>query len=42
MLDGLVQDEEGDIIDARDAPKNILSVPGTTLELDGKQCAQRW
>lgn len=42
MLDGLVQNREGEIIDARDAPKDVLSVPGTTLELDGKQVAQRW
>ncbi|KAG8921477.1 hypothetical protein FRC00_008599 [Tulasnella sp. 408] len=42
MMDGLVQDQSGDIIDARDAPKDVLSVPGTMLELDGRQTAQRW
>ncbi|KAG8952301.1 hypothetical protein FRC04_004729 [Tulasnella sp. 424] len=42
MMDGLVQDQSGDIIDARDAPKDVLSVPGTMLELDGRQVAQRW
>lgn len=42
MMDGLVQDQGGDIIDARDAPKDVLSVPGTMLELDGRQVAQRW
>ncbi|KIO27820.1 hypothetical protein M407DRAFT_72594 [Tulasnella calospora MUT 4182] len=42
MMDGLVQDQGGDIIDARDAPKDVLSVPGTMLELDGRQTAQRW
>ncbi|KAG9019621.1 hypothetical protein FRB90_012467 [Tulasnella sp. 427] len=42
MMDGLVQDQDGDIIDARDAPKDVLSVPGTVLALDGRQTAQRW
>ncbi|KAG8984948.1 hypothetical protein FRB94_005904 [Tulasnella sp. JGI-2019a] len=42
MLEGLVQDEEHGIMDARDAPKDILSVPGTLLDLDGSQRAQRW
>ncbi|KAG8908740.1 hypothetical protein FRB99_002978 [Tulasnella sp. 403] len=42
MLDGLVQGEEDEIIDARDAPKDILSVPGTMLDVDGRQRAQRW
>lgn len=42
MMDGLVQDEENGIIDARDAPKDVLLVPGTIVELDGTMRAQRW
>lgn len=42
MLDGLVENEKGEVVDVVDAPKNILSVPGSLLELDGKQRAQRW
>lgn len=42
MLEGLVQDEEHGIMDARDAPKDILSVPGTLLDLDGSHRTQRW
>ena len=42
MLDGIVENDDGEIIDARDAPKRLLFVPGTTVELDGLQKAQRW
>lgn len=42
MLDGLVQNDDQEIIDARDAPKNVLSVPGTLLDVEGNQRAQRW
>ncbi len=42
MLDGLVENEEGEVIDARDAPKRLLFVPGSIVELDGPQRAQRW
>ena len=42
MLDGLVENDEGEVIDAHDAPKRLLFVPGSILELDGPQRAQRW
>ncbi|KAK0186450.1 beach-domain-containing protein [Armillaria mellea] len=42
MLDGLVENEEGEVIDARDAPKRLLFVPGSIVEFDGPQRAQRW
>lgn len=42
MLDGIVENDDGEIIDARDAPQRLLFVPGTTVELDGPQKAQRW
>ncbi|KAH8110236.1 BEACH domain-containing protein [Phellopilus nigrolimitatus] len=42
MLDGLVENEDGEVIEARDAPKNLFTVPGSVLELDGKQRAQKW
>jgi hypothetical protein len=42
MLDGLVEGQDGEVIEAKDAPKNLFSVPGTTVELDGIQRAQRW
>ncbi|KAH8110248.1 P-loop containing nucleoside triphosphate hydrolase protein [Phellopilus nigrolimitatus] len=41
MLDGLVENEDGEVIEARDAPKNLFTVPGSVLELDGKQRAQK-
>lgn len=42
MLDGLVEGQDGEVIEAKDAPKNLFSVPGTMVELDGIQRAQRW
>ncbi|KAH8809671.1 beach-domain-containing protein [Flagelloscypha sp. PMI_526] len=42
MLDGIVENEEGEVIDAHDAPKSLFFVPGSIVELDGPQRAQRW
>lgn len=42
MLDGLVENEEGEVIEAQDAPRNLLTVPGSVLDLEGKQKAQKW
>lgn len=42
MVDGLVENESGEVIDARDAPRNLFSVPGSQLELDGKHRVQSW
>ncbi|KAF9002530.1 hypothetical protein BDQ17DRAFT_1357028 [Cyathus striatus] len=42
MLDGVVENSDGEVIDAHDAPKSLLFVPGSTVELDGPQRAQRW
>ena len=35
MLDGVVENEEGEVIDAHDAPKRLLFIPGSIVELDG-------
>ncbi|TFK23845.1 beach-domain-containing protein [Coprinopsis marcescibilis] len=42
MLDGVVENDEGEVIDAHDAPKRLLFVPGSIVEMDGPQKAQRW
>lgn len=42
MLDGVVENEEGEVIDAHDAPKRLLFIPGSIVELHGPQKAQRW
>jgi len=42
MLDGLVENDEGEVIDAHDAPRRLFFVPGSVVELDGPQKAQRW
>ncbi|KIJ42154.1 hypothetical protein M422DRAFT_209006 [Sphaerobolus stellatus SS14] len=42
MLDGLVEGPDGEVIEAKDAPRNLFSVPGSLVELDGIQRAQRW
>ena len=42
--DGLVQTPNGEVIDAKDAPKDVLTVPsGTLVELDSlDQQSRRW
>ena len=42
MLDGLVENEDGEVVDAREAEKSLFFVPGSIVELDGPQRAQRW
>ncbi|KAF9466003.1 hypothetical protein BDZ94DRAFT_1252774 [Collybia nuda] len=42
MLDGVVENDDGEVIDAHDAPKRLFFVPGSIVELDGPQRAQRW
>jgi hypothetical protein len=42
MLDGLVEDDNGEVIAADDAPKRLFFVPGSIVELKGLQRAQRW
>ncbi|KZT25814.1 beach-domain-containing protein [Neolentinus lepideus HHB14362 ss-1] len=42
MLDGLVENDDGEVIDAKDAPKKLFLIPGSILELNGTQRAQRW
>lgn len=42
MMDGLLVQEDGEIIEAQDAQKDLLLIPGTIVELDGQQRAQRW
>lgn len=44
MVDGLVQAADGEIIDARDAPHDVLSIPsGTLAEIDSSdQQSHRW
>lgn len=42
MLDGLVEGDDGEVIDAHDAPRQLFFVPGSIVELDGPQKAQRW
>lgn len=44
LIDGLVQTPQGEVIDAKDAPKDVLTVPsGTLVELDSMdQQSRRW
>ena len=42
FLDGLVENDDGEVIDAHDAPRKLLFIPGSTVELDGRQGALRW
>lgn len=42
MLDGLMEDDNGAVIEAIEAPKHLFFVPGSIVEFDGPQRAQRW
>lgn len=42
ILDGIVENDDGEIIDAHDAPKRLLFIPGSIAELDGPPRARRW
>jgi len=44
LVDGLLQTVDGEVIDAKDAPKDVLTIPsGTLVELDGTdQQSYRW
>ncbi|KAI0646236.1 beach-domain-containing protein [Trametes meyenii] len=42
LLDGLVENDDGEVIDAHDAPRKLFFVPGSIMDLDNHQRAQRW
>lgn len=42
MLDGVIENDEGEVIDAQDAPKTLFFIPGSIIELNGPQKARRW
>ena len=42
MVDGLVENDDCEVIEAHEAPRRLFFVPGSTVELDGPQRAQRW
>lgn len=42
MMDGLVQADDGEVIDASDAPKKMFFIPGTVTDMGSSQSAQRW
>ena len=44
LVDGLLQTADGEVIDAKDAPKDVLTIPsGTLAELEGMdQLSCRW
>ncbi len=42
LLDGLVENDDGEVIDAHDAPRKLFFVPGSIMDLDHRQGAQRW
>lgn len=42
MLDGVVESDEGEIIDAHDAPESLFSAPGGIVGLGIPQRVFRW
>jgi len=37
-----IENDEGEVIDAHDTSKRLLFIPGSLVELEGPQRAQRW
>ena len=42
MLDGLIENDVGELVDAVDAPKGMFFVTGSTPHLRSPERAQRW
>ncbi|KAH9919489.1 beach-domain-containing protein [Epithele typhae] len=42
LLDGLVENDDGEVIEAQDAPRKLFFVPGSVMDLEHHQRAQRW
>lgn len=42
MFDGVVQNQDGEVIDASEAPKELFFVPGSLPDFSGPRRAQRW
>ncbi|ORX37123.1 hypothetical protein BD324DRAFT_427163 [Kockovaella imperatae] len=37
LVDGLVQTAGGEVIDAKDAPRDVLTIPGTIIDMSGSE-----
>jgi hypothetical protein len=42
LVDGLYQNQQGDIVAAVEAPKDAFLIPGVALELDSSRLTQKW
>lgn len=42
MLEGLVENSEGEVIDAGDAPEGLFLISGSAVDVRNSQRAQRW
>ncbi|KAG9093766.1 hypothetical protein FS749_013788 [Ceratobasidium sp. UAMH 11750] len=42
LVDGLYQNQQGDIVAAVEAPKDAFLIPGVALELDNSRLTQKW
>ena len=43
LVDGLVQTSEGEVIDAKDAPRDVLTIPGTMIDTSAaEQESLKW
>jgi hypothetical protein len=42
LVDGLYQNQQGDIVAAIEAPKDAFLIPGVELELENSRLTQKW
>ncbi|CAE6451233.1 unnamed protein product [Rhizoctonia solani] len=42
LVDGLYQNQQGDIVAAIEAPKEVFLIPGVALELENSRLTQKW
>jgi hypothetical protein len=42
MLEGLVENSEGEVIDAGNAPEGLFLISGSAVDIRNSQRAQRW
>lgn len=42
MCDGFIENDDGEVINAHDAPHKIFVVPGSSMQLDQSQTCDQW
>lgn len=42
MFNGLIENDDGEVIHAYDAPEKVFTVPGSTMQLDRVETCDQW